>query len=51
MTQKIVNEYSADLYNKEWNVNAINDRWLWFCEQVEVILDLNLDDNKQDVLA
>ncbi len=51
ITQKIVNDYNANRFNKEWNVDAINNRWVWFCEQVEEILEIDLSDNKNNLLT
>lgn len=48
ITQKIVNDYKGVRFNKEWNPEAINDRWQWFCEQVEEILDIELTENKRE---
>lgn len=46
ITQKIVNDYNAGRYEKEWGVSALNARWVWFCEQVERLLEINLDEIK-----
>jgi uncharacterized protein with ParB-like and HNH nuclease domain len=50
ITQKLVNDYNASKYNKEWSVEAINNRWMWFCNQVESILEIDLTDNKNNLL-
>jgi len=50
MTQQIVNDYNANRFNKEWNVEAINNRWVWFCEEVEKILEIDLTNNKNNLL-
>lgn len=42
ITQDIVNDYHNKKYNMEWSVEAINARWIWFCNQVEKILDIDL---------
>lgn len=42
ITQNIVNDYNSNKYNKEWSVEAINARWIWFCNQVEKILEIDL---------
>jgi len=47
ITQKVVNDYNANTYEKQWNKEALNDRWQWFCSQVENILDINLSQNKE----
>jgi hypothetical protein len=46
ITQQIVKDYNANKFNKEWNIKAINDRWIWFCSQVEKILEIDLSENK-----
>lgn len=48
--QQIVNDFNAEKYNKEWNVEALNGRWLWFCKQVEDILEIDLSKIKQNLL-
>ncbi|MNT29402.1 hypothetical protein D3C72_1651400 [compost metagenome] len=50
ITQQIVNDFNAEKYNKEWNVEALNGRWLWFCKQVEDILEIDLSRIKQNLL-
>lgn len=42
ITQKIVNNYNAYKFNKQWNVEALEDRWKWFCDEVSLILDIDL---------
>lgn len=42
ITQKIVNDYNANIYQKQWNENAIKDRWNWFCGEVEKLMDITL---------
>jgi len=43
ITQQIVNDFNANKYNKEWNVDALNERWAWFCKQVESIFEVDLN--------
>jgi uncharacterized protein with ParB-like and HNH nuclease domain len=50
ITQKIVNDYNSNKYNKEWSIDAINNRWIWFCQQVEKILEIDLTENKNNLL-
>lgn len=50
ITQRLVNDYNANKFNKEWNIDSINNRWIWFCEQVEKMLEINLTDNKKMLL-
>lgn len=46
ITQKIADDYQNNLYGKEWNQDALNARWNWFCDEVSEILDIELDDIK-----
>lgn len=50
ITQNIVNDYNANKYNKEWNVDALNARWIWFCNQLEKILDVDLKRIKENLI-
>lgn len=50
ITQNIVNDYNSDKFSKEWNVDSINDRWSWFCDEAEAILDINLSEIKKNKL-
>lgn len=47
ITQKIVDDYTGNKYNKEWNLLSIKDRWNWFCGQVETILEIDLTEIKK----
>lgn len=42
ISQKIVNEYKQDLYEKKWNETAIKARWNWFCDEVEKLISIDL---------
>lgn len=42
ITQQIVNDFDNNKFQKEWNHESLNDRWNWFCSQVEVILEIDL---------
>jgi len=46
ITQNIVSNYQAGKFNKQWNVDAINDRWVWFCSEVEFLLEIDLSEIK-----
>lgn len=46
ITQRIVNDYNSNTYNKEWNEKSIKDRWNWFCGEVEKIIDISLSEIK-----
>jgi uncharacterized protein with ParB-like and HNH nuclease domain len=50
ITQNIVNDYNANKYNKEWNIDALNGRWVWFCTQLEKILEIDLKDIKENLI-
>lgn len=50
ITQRIVNDYNSNKFNKEWNIESINNRWIWFCQQVESILEIELTENKNNLL-
>jgi uncharacterized protein with ParB-like and HNH nuclease domain len=47
ITQKIVNDYNNQLYKKEWNLKSIEARWMWFCTEIETILNIDLEKIKQ----
>lgn len=42
ITQKIVDDYSEAKFESQWNEKALKDRWKWFCNQVEKILEIDL---------
>jgi hypothetical protein len=37
-----VNDFNANIYQKQWNEKAIKDRWNWFCGEVEKLMDITL---------
>lgn len=47
ITQKIVDDFTKNKYGKEWNENALKDRWNWFCGQIETILEIDLTEIKK----
>ena len=47
MTQQIVDNYNKGLFGKQWNKEALKDRWNWFCAQVETILEIDLTEIKE----
>lgn len=49
ITQKIVDDYNSNLYNKEWNWQSISDRWNWFCHEVAELFDIDMDDLKDQI--
>ncbi len=50
ITQRIVNDYNANIFNKEWNTDSLNNRWIWFCEQVEKEFLIDLSEIKNNLL-
>lgn len=50
ITQKIVNDYNSNKFEKSWNSDSINDRWVWFCNQVESELEIDLTEIKEVLL-
>lgn len=50
ITQKIVNDFNSNKFNKEWNSDSLNDRWTWFCSQVGHILRIDIEELKESSL-
>lgn len=50
ITQKIVNDYNSNKFEKRWNVDSMNDRWIWFCEQVEKEFEIDLSEIKNNLI-
>lgn len=46
ITQSIVDDYTANKYDKSWNSDSIYDRWVWFCEEVEKALEIDMSEVK-----
>lgn len=44
ITQKIVEDYNHGTYAKEWNNDAIDNRWKWFCKQVNDLFHIDIND-------
>jgi len=42
ITQKIKNDYNTGKFNKQWNEKAIINRWNWFLDEFEKILDIDI---------
>lgn len=42
ITQKVLTDYTSSTYNKEWNEQAIIDRWNWFLSEVEKLFAIDL---------
>ncbi len=41
ITQKIKNEYNTRKFNQQWNEEAIINRWNWFLDEFEKILNID----------
>ena len=41
ITQKIVNDFHSNRYNKKWNEQAIKDRYNWYCQTIEKLFDID----------
>jgi len=46
ITQSIVSNYETGKYEKQWNLNSIYDRWEWFFNETEELLDIDLSSVK-----
>lgn len=44
MTKYIVDDYNTNKYNKEWTIKAMEDRYNWFCNNVEKIMKIKIKD-------
>ncbi|WP_153796438.1 DUF262 domain-containing protein [Foetidibacter luteolus] len=47
ITQKIVNDYNGGKFNGEWNTDALEHRYRWFCTEVERLLQIDLSESKK----
>ncbi len=50
ISQRLVNDYHSNKFGKNWNIESMNDRWIWFCSQVENELDIDLTEIKTSLL-
>lgn len=41
ITQKIVNDYDANTYDQQWNIDCLIDRWRWFFTELGQILAID----------
>lgn len=48
ITQNLVSDFNSSKYNKEWNVESMNDRWEWFCSEVEHLFEIDLSRIKKN---
>lgn len=42
ISQKVVNDFAAGTYNKQWNEQATQDRFNWLCTKIGDIFDINV---------
>lgn len=42
ISQRIVNDYKAGIFNKQWNEDAVNDRFNWLCSNIGEIFNLDV---------
>lgn len=49
ITQRIVNDFDSSKFGRQWNIESMNTRWNWFCDEVEQILEIDLSDLKDRV--
>lgn len=47
ITQKIVQDFDNKTYNEEWNETSIRDRWIWFCNELNEILQIETTELKK----
>ncbi len=47
ITQKIRNDYNSNKYEQKWNEKAIIDRWNWFLDETQKILNIDLSKIKK----
>lgn len=44
ISQQILDNYNNNKFNKQWNEEALKERWKWFFEQLENILNIDCQD-------
>ena len=42
ISQKVVNDYKAGIYKKQWNEESANDRFNWLCSNIGEIFDIDV---------
>jgi len=42
ITQKIIDDYNANKFDKKWTNESIEVRWRWYCDEIEKMLDIKL---------
>lgn len=47
ITQSIVQDYEKETYYKQWNLDAIHNRWKWFFTETEELLNIDLSNEKE----
>jgi uncharacterized protein with ParB-like and HNH nuclease domain len=44
ITQRIVNDFESNIYNKEWNENSMIERWKWFFLEAGELLNVDFSE-------
>jgi hypothetical protein len=50
ITQKIVNDFKTSKFGKQWYIEALEDRWEWFCGETEKVLNIDLTEYKNQTI-
>ena len=48
ISQHILDDYTNNKFEKCWNEDALKDRWQWFFNQLEKILEVDFKDLKKE---
>ncbi len=48
ITQKIINDYEANTYNKRWNMDAVTDRRIFLLGKIQDILDIKILNKEEE---
>ena len=48
ITQTILSDYRLKKYDELWSIDAMKDRWEWFCDQAGEILEIDAGALKQN---
>ncbi|MDO4689987.1 MAG: DUF262 domain-containing protein [Fusobacterium sp.] len=48
ISQHILDDYNNNKFKRQWNENALKDRWQWIINQFEKILNIDCDDLKKE---
>jgi len=49
ITQRIVDDFNANSFDRQWNWKAISNRWNWFCDEIQEILEIDMTDMKDQI--